>query len=161
MIMKKTILLSIILAVNTITLFSQTKQESIKELIHLMQTDSMVEKTFAAIVPTIMTQFSKEYQDSTMIATRTQHMNSILTLSKKMFNKILNEDVVALYDKFYTENEIKDIIVFYKSPTGKKLIEKMPEMEKEIMGIVMQKFMPEMKKNIQEMAQKKKNETTK
>ena len=152
--MKKTILLSIIFAATTFTTFSQTKQESIKQLFHLMQTDSMMEKTFAAIVPSIMAQFPKENNDSTKLALMNQFMNSLITSSKEMCKKMLNEDIVVVYDKLFTENEIKDLIVFYKTPTGKKMIEKSPEMQKEIMSLLMQKYMPELQSNIKKFALK-------
>jgi hypothetical protein len=39
------------------------------------------------------------------------------------------EDVsIILYDKYFTEDEIKDLIVFYKSHTGKKTTEVLPKM---------------------------------
>lgn len=146
--MRRTILLSIIIALTTFSAFSQSKQESIKLLIHLMKTDSLVEKIFTSVVPVIMKQTLNNGQDSVQITSRVQNMNAVLASSKLLFNKILDEDIVEIYDKFYTENEIKDLIVFYSSPTGKKTIEKTPEMQKEIMSIVMQKYMLEKKKNI-------------
>jgi len=152
--MKKTILLSIIFAATTVAAFSQTKQESIKELFHLMQTDSMMEKTFAAIVPAIMTQIPKEEKDSIKSAQMNLFMNSLITSSKEMCKKMLNEDIVLVYDKLFTENEIEDLITFYKTPTGKKMIEKSPEMQKEIMSMLMQKYMPELQNNIKEFALK-------
>ena len=90
--MKKTILLSIIFAATTVAAFSQTKQESIKELFHLMQTDSMMEKTFAAIVPAIMTQIPKEEKDSIKSAQMNLFMNSLITSSNvlKATNLSLN-----------------------------------------------------------------------
>ncbi len=159
--MKKTILFSIFFSVITFTATSQTKQESIKQLIHLMRTDSMMEKTFNAIVPTLMAQFPEECQDSTKSASLNQFSNSMIASGKVIFNKMLNEDIVGLYDKFYTENEINDLITFYRTPTGQKIIKTTPEMQKEIMLLVMKKFMPEMKKNIQEMALKTKSEAKK
>jgi hypothetical protein len=159
--MKKPILLVIIFVATTFTSFSQTKRESIKELFHLMQTDSTMEKTFAAIVPAIMTQIPKEYKDSTKLAQMTQFMNSLFTSSKVMCKKMLDEDLVVIYDKLFTENEINDLIVFYKTPTGKKMIEKLPEMQKEITTMLMQKYMPELQNNIKEFALKMKPPVTK
>lgn len=159
--MKKTILFSIFFSVITFTATSQTKQESIKTLIRLTHTDSIMEKTFDDIIPTIMAQIPKEHQDSTKLASLNQFSNSMIASGKVIFNKMLNEDIVGLYDKFYTENEINDLITFYRTPTGQKIIKTTPEMQKEIMLLVMKKFMPEMKKNIQEMALKTKSEAKK
>jgi hypothetical protein len=155
--MKRTILVSIIFAITIFTAHSQTKQELIRELIHLTQTDSMMEKTYKSIVPTFMKQISTETNDSSKLAITQDFMNSMILSGKEISRKIMDEDIAGLYEKYYTENEIKDIIVFYKSTTGQKLIKKMPEMQKEIMTIMMQKFMPEIKKNVTEMVMKMKD----
>lgn len=34
--------------------------------------------------------------------------------------------MVSIYEKHFTEKEIDDIITFYRTDTGKKLIEKLP-----------------------------------
>jgi len=98
--MKKTILLSIILAVTTFTLFSQTKQESIKELIHLMQTDSIMNKTFKNIMPLLMKQISTELKDSSRLAITKEFMNSMFLSGKEISKKIMDEDISGLYDKY-------------------------------------------------------------
>ena len=36
-----------------------------------------------------------------------------------------------IYDKHFTEEELKDLVAFYKSPTGQKAIEVMPDLLKE------------------------------
>lgn len=33
-----------------------------------------------------------------------------------------------LYDKYFTEAELKDLIAFYKSPTGRKLLHATPQL---------------------------------
>jgi hypothetical protein len=42
--------------------------------------------------------------------------------------RIVEDVSVDLYDKYFTEDEIKDLIVFYKSHTGKKTTEVLPKM---------------------------------
>ena len=38
----------------------------------------------------------------------------------------LNKQLVPIYKKHFTQDEVKTIIAFYESPTGKKLAEKTP-----------------------------------
>jgi hypothetical protein len=38
----------------------------------------------------------------------------------------INNEVALLYAQNFTEQELKDILVFYKSPAGQKLLEKQP-----------------------------------
>ena len=100
--MKKTILVSIIFTLNTLTAFCQTKQESIKELFSLMKTESMFDKL---VIP-----FQNLQNDSISKGLTSSLMNSF----KPMFKKIMDEDMVVIYDKYYSHEEIKDLISFYK-----------------------------------------------
>ncbi|WP_407481721.1 DUF2059 domain-containing protein [Elizabethkingia meningoseptica] len=43
------------------------------------------------------------------------------------------ELLIPVYSKYYTEKELDDVIAFYKTPTGQKVIKTMPEMTKESM----------------------------
>ena len=57
-----------------------------------------------------------------------------LIIEKIDFNKVLEEISVPLYDKYFTEIELRDLVAFYKSPTGKKVIEVMPNLMAESMA---------------------------
>ena len=129
--MKKIILVSIIFALTTFTAISQTKQESIKKLFSLMKTESMLDNF---VIP-----FQGLQKDSTS--------EVLMSSLKPMLKKIMDEDMVELYDKYYSEKEIKDFIRFYKTKTGQKLITTSPVLQKEIMNIVQTKFMGEFMKS--------------
>lgn len=159
--MKKQILASVFCFIALANGYSQTKQESIKELFHLMQTDSMMEKTFAAVIPTMMNQMPMENKDSASMARMSKMMSTVMASAKEMSKRLLNEDMVVLYDKYFTENEIKDFIIFYKTPSGQKMLTSMPEMQKEIMTIMMQKYMPEMMKSMKATMEELKNKEKK
>jgi len=133
--MKKTISVSIILVLTTLSTFSQTKQESIKELFTLMNTESMFDKL---VIP-----FQGLQKDSISKVLTGSIMNSI----KPMFKKIMNEDLVGIYDRHYTQKEIKDLIRFYKSKTGQKMITTAPDIQNELMSIVQAKYMGEFLKS--------------
>jgi uncharacterized protein len=47
----------------------------------------------------------------------------------------LMESMVPMYDKYYTEKEINQLVAFYNSPLGKKTIEVMPKLTQESMQI--------------------------
>lgn len=51
-----------------------------------------------------------------------------LLMEKIDFNKLIEDVSVPLHDKYFTENELRDLIAFYKSPTGAKVIEVMPNL---------------------------------
>ena len=43
----------------------------------------------------------------------------------------INNIIIPIYDKYYTENDIDQLIVFYNSPIGKKMISTMPQVMQE------------------------------
>jgi hypothetical protein len=60
-----------------------------------------------------------------------------LSFSKRFRERIANaidypayirEAVYPLYDRFYSEAELRDLIAFYRTTTGQKLVETMPEL---------------------------------
>lgn len=66
-----------------------------------------------------------------MIAGFQQNYSSIEKKFFEDFEKEINEDelvnlVIPVYDKYYTHDDIKQLIAFYHSPLGKKQISIMP-----------------------------------
>lgn len=43
--------------------------------------------------------------------------------------------IIPIYDKYYTESDIDQIIAFYNSPVGKKMIATMPQIMQESMAV--------------------------
>ncbi|MBI3233981.1 MAG: DUF2059 domain-containing protein [Bacteroidetes bacterium] len=147
--MKKISILIIITISIAFNVKAQTKQESIKLLFQVMQVDSMMEKMFSNVLPTIQKQMQSYYMsDTSLIKKRETMFENIMKISKNMATKMMNDDMFTLYDKYFTQAEIEDYIKFYQSPSGKKFTQLMPEMQKEIMEISMKKYMPEMQKLI-------------
>ena len=44
------------------------------------------------------------------------------------FTEVMEQMFYPIYDKFFTETELKDLVTFYKSPTGQKSIGVMPQL---------------------------------
>jgi hypothetical protein len=42
--------------------------------------------------------------------------------------------IIPIYDRHFSHEEIKDIIKFYETPTGKKMVEKLPLITQESMN---------------------------
>ena len=47
---------------------------------------------------------------------------------KHMGFESLKDDLVAIYVEAFTEEELNDIMAFYETPTGRKTLEKLPEL---------------------------------
>jgi len=129
--------------------FSKTKQESIKELFHIMKNDSMMNKMLDSMVPAMAGQMQSEMKDSVAIAKSRDIMNLSMQAVKEFIPQMM-DDMALIYDKYFTKKEIKDFIVFYKSPSGQKYLNLTPQIMSEFMGTMMQKYMPEMQKAMKE-----------
>jgi uncharacterized protein len=72
----------------------------------------------------------------------------ILTRLRAEFPKRINLDeiletvMLEVYDKFFTEAEMKDLIAFYKTPTGQKSIKILPQFSAEMLPRVGQLMDP-------------------
>jgi len=69
----------------------------------------------------------------------------------EMFDTILKwdtlkQDYIQIYSEVYTEQELRDLAVFYKSPVGQKFIEKMPEVQQKSMEVMQKRIMPLLQK---------------
>jgi hypothetical protein len=53
--------------------------------------------------------------------------------AKEIKTEELIELVVPIYDKYYTEEDVDQLIVFYNSPIGKKVTETLPAISQESM----------------------------
>ena len=145
--MKKSALL-LLLCISVFTNgYARTKQEAIKELIHVMKNDSMINKMIDAMVPAMATQMQSEMKDSTAKARSGEVMKIAMETVKDLSPK-LTDMMASIYEKYYTEKEINDFLVFYKSPTGQKSINIMPQIMKEMMGEMMKNYIPEMQKTL-------------
>ena len=73
-------------------------------------------------------------------------------LSDRMMGYLTDEnlkvDIAAVYADVFTVEELRGVVDFYRSPIGKKLVERMPELMQKSMGITqdrMKAMMPELK----------------
>lgn len=67
-----------------------------------------------------------------------------LIMEKIDFNKLIEDISVPLYDKYFSESELKDLVVFYKSPTGRKVLDTMPALVAESMTRTADRIMPKL-----------------
>lgn len=75
----------------------------------------------------------------------------IALFEEKMAAPGLMEKVISIYDKYYTHEEIRELLAFYQSPVGKKALITMPIVVNESLlagQIGGQTLGPEMKKRV-------------
>lgn len=149
--MKKALLISMFcFPFLTNAAYSQTKQESIKELLECMNQDSMTDRMLNAMIPVMMNQMKNQFspEDPASDESFQEMMKSIAESTRILTKKMIDGEMVALYDKYFSQSEINDFLTFYKSPSGKKFIKVTPDLMKDLMVVMTQKYMPEIQKSI-------------
>jgi uncharacterized protein len=83
-----------------------------------------------------------------LVAEMDESAQRILTRLRAEFPKRINLgeilEIVTLevYDKYFTEAEVKDLIAFYKTPTGRKSIKILPQISAEMLPRIAQLMDP-------------------
>ena len=123
-------------AVLALTPFSASAQDSetrdaIVELLELTGADQLMDQMFALMMPQIISVVRAANPDIPE--------EILLDLQKRgadEFHKSMpefNDLMVDLYLRYFTEQEILDLIAFYETPTGRKTISVMPSLMQESM----------------------------
>jgi len=170
--MKKYITLSAIFALAVLAGQAQSpspdsiKLKEIKTLFHQMQQDSLISKTMDAIYSSMSTRLIAQLKDSAISSDGAamrqvnQAMEKMRHYSKEMIWRLLNEDMVAIYDKYFSLKEIDDLITFYRSPSGQAMLRKTPDITRDMMTVMYSKYIPEMQKMMTDDIQKISSEKT-
>lgn len=129
---------------------SQAKRELIRELYSAMKIDQMAEKSAVIMLdqlnkqlPTLLAQVlgdsfdlkgkTRDEFEKTLIESAERVNARIKELLPQRINwsGTMEQIFFPIYDKHFTEPELKDLVAFYKSPTGQKAIQVMPDLMKE------------------------------
>ena len=113
----------LVFGINSFFVYSQTKNDDILKLLRISGTDKMADQMMDAIIP----QFQQLIPD-------------IPKAFWDRFRAKLNIDdllyaCIPAYSKYYTHEEIKQLIAFYESPLGKRMVEITPLLAKDTMEI--------------------------
>ncbi len=144
--MKKLALLITVILLPFMITMAQDKASAVKRLMAAMQ----MEKTIDSTMGGIRTAMAQQMKDGVPSDSLNNLMDFVASETTAITKQMIAEDLPAVYEKNFDLKEIKDLTAFYESPTGKKLVEKTPEVSKEIMTIMSTKYMPILNKKIQE-----------
>jgi uncharacterized protein len=148
------------------------KQAAIKEIVALMNADNQIEQmvqVFSSQMDDTRRQTVKAIlneRTDLSPAEKKQIEDSLLANDKVGFKKyqerllakldyqtVMNEMMLVVYDKFFTLEELKDLLVFYKSPTGQKMLKLMPDIAAESMKVTQEKLLPKLLNALKEIEQ--------
>jgi len=127
--MKKiVVVIVIVLGVVNLT-YSQTDADYTRSLQTMFELAG-IEETYQVAVEQMMEVFKQQYQgggEEFWGEMKTEFMNTSMTELVTMLTPI--------YQKYLTQSDLEDIIVFYRSPVGQKLGENTPKITQESMVV--------------------------
>ena len=137
--MKNIFITALLIFLTGITGFSAetAKQKKIKDLFQIMDIQASANEMSQMLLN----------DDGSMGLTKDQK----IALQKEMKSAMeytVNKQI-ELYDKHFTEQEIDEILNFYKTPAGKKVIEETPKITKELFNDLMENYYPNMIKRLE------------
>ena len=127
-----------------------------EELLDAMEMQKTIEKSFEMVkqmIPAQMKQMGVSENASSDKAQEATQETMDLIMKEMSWDK-LKDDYISIYAETFTEEELEGLVAFYKSPIGRKFIEKQPELMKRAMEVSqrqMMDIMPKVRKLVEEM----------
>ena len=111
-------------------------RKAVDELFILMKTSKMMDSVKIQTKQMLFQQLSQQDIPEAKKPLFNKYMSKMVELITETLNwDKIKPDMTDLYVSNFSENEINDMLIFYKSPTGKKFIDKMPVIMKRSMEI--------------------------
>ena len=150
----KKLVFAIILFAISLNVQAQSSKEKVTELFQLMNLDKMVDGMMDNMISMIKQNVDlKDKNDSTY----TEYMEFVGKETKAFTKRMINGDMVTIYTKYFTDEDIQSFIEFYSSPSGKKMIQLMPTVQKELMTKMISKEMPALQSKFEQKLNELKN----
>jgi len=129
-----------------------------EELLLMTNVDKMMKPMFEQMETMMNQQFVQMGAPEELRPVRNKYTGRLFKiLEEELSWAKMKHDYIDMYVKTYTEEEIRAISEFYKSPIGKKFIEKTPQLLQQSMAIS-QKNMPKIMKSITKISEEMANE---
>ena len=130
-----------------------TFRASVEKLLILMKQDQTIEQAFPQMKQLMQQQLQQMNIPQEQSPIIEKYLNKMFDVMKEemSWNK-MRDDYIQVYMSVYTEKEIQELIAFYKTPIGQKMVEKMPLLLEQSMTIS-QKYAKNMIPKIQEITQ--------
>lgn len=148
---------------------SDEKTGLILELVALLKTEEQMKdstnaylESFEASTPEIIKRMSDgmtglSATERTKLEERTRVMMTNVSkvfrvrISREVdYKSFIREQIVPIYERAFTISEIRDLIAFYKTPTGQKSIDSMPTVLREALAAASKHLEPQFMKIVDE-----------
>ncbi|MFC1751095.1 DUF2059 domain-containing protein [Pseudomonadota bacterium] len=154
--MKKGLIVALMLLLPTTGMSEeQTKRENIEALLSLTNAESTVDGMYAqmgSMMQGMAQQLGIKPSERELF---NQYMEKLFsTMKAEMSWDKMKAPMIDIYTKHYSNKELQDMVAFYKSESGKSMIEKMPMVIQDSMQVsqsMMKDFVPKMQALSEEM----------
>lgn len=152
------------------TAVAPEKQAALQELVTLINGDNKAEDLLKVLLEQVdmsrdvsikayinersdLSAAEKKSLEETIVADMQKSSDRVKAkfLAKLNYNEMINEVAYIVYDKNFTLEEIKDLIAFYKTPTGQKTLKTMSVVAADAMKLTQERLLPKIPVIVQEL----------
>ena len=132
-----------------------------EELLLLTNVDKMMKPLFEQMEMMMGQQFRQLGAPEELRPIFKKYTSKMLKIWEEMFRwEKIKDGYIEIYVRTFTENEIKAVSEFYKTPAGQNFVDKMPKLMQESMAIS-RRQMPEFMQKMQQLSLEMDNEIKK
>jgi hypothetical protein len=108
-------------------------EAAVKELLAVTQAEKLLDRTYENLDAMLKPALDQMLAGQPMNAAQRQIVVDMKRQMAALMNeeigwKIMEPEMVSMYRQLFTEEEVRGMIVFYQSPAGKAVTEKMPRL---------------------------------
>jgi hypothetical protein len=118
-----------------------------QELVKLT-TDQTMNDTIAAMTEPLWKSIQPSFQGKADAGTQEEIRNELNRVMQKYLDQAMAK-APAIYARYFTESEIREIIAFYKMPIGQKTLRQMPKVMGEVTSSLLLPMMVPMQAELQ------------
>ncbi|WP_444913558.1 DUF2059 domain-containing protein [Microbulbifer sp. TRSA007] len=146
----KKLLLGVVLSIfSSGVLAENSKRESVEELLEASNAEAMVDTIYAQMDQMFVGMSGQLGVKPSERELFDQHMKKVVALMKDEMNwEKIKEPMIDVYLKHYSEEEVQDMLAFFRTETGQSMLVKMPAVMNDSMAIsqqMVQSFMPKLR----------------
>ena len=144
----------VLISLNAVAHADEASQKMIaEELLRTMKVDQMTKPLFVQMRSMLEQQFTQMGAPDDLRPILNRYTDKLFSVMEQTLSwQALKEDYVSIYMGTFTEDELKGMVTFYKSPLGQAVIDKMPVAMQQAMQLA-QKRGPELQEKIKEISE--------
>ncbi len=141
-------------ALNPVAYADEASQKAVaEELLQIMKVNQMTKPLFSHARTVMEQEFARMGAKEDMKPILKRYVDKVLAVMEHDLGwQALKNDMITIYARSFTEDELKSMLAFYKSPVGQSVIDKLPAAMKMSMEYV-QKRMPAMQEKFRKVAE--------